>query len=472
MLPMHLSRLHILAASVFGAALSGLLTGCLSTKPPENPDLSAIKLWKPNLLFLNRAPHDSLYVEVDAVEGAEPDDTVLKALKGFLQQHCDKPAGITVVRDDVISRTAAVGYHHDALALQYLDGPPTATNSSPAFMYILYYDSNLTADPTALPRRPVHKHLSLKAASRYTSPENPHVHLAPYPAAIYVDRRYLGVGSRSFEPLAICHEAAHLLGLTKNDTHAAQLHCRTKPCLMNASINFGLGKFILGRNPFTQTNLCENCRADLLADAAERTPDNLRFLGPMLVRSESNYHVVSLPSEVKLFSGDLSAFNTATFSEQARQDGKRTKGRFPHRFWADFSDQNSQPEEEFARIAHAKTDWNSLVRYAGTQLVARAQHRLGQFYLAADNPSRNPEQAIKWFRAAAEGGDTEAQKALAQCYLDGTGVPRDELEAYKWFALAAKQGSKSSAKQRDVLAKKFTASQLAEAKTRLDAPAP
>src|SRR5258705_3122562 len=139
---MHLRRFAIVATLPFLLPLSLLLTGCLSTKPPEKADLGAIGFWQPHRLFLNRAPHDSLYVEVDAVEGAEPSDAVLKALEEFLRQHCDKPGGITVVRDDVIPRIAVVGYHHDALALQYLDGPP-GTNSTPAFIYVLYFDSNV-----------------------------------------------------------------------------------------------------------------------------------------------------------------------------------------------------------------------------------------------------------------------------------------------------------------------------------------
>jgi hypothetical protein len=459
---MDLQRLVIFLTAL---ALSLFFTGCLSTRPPEKAELDALKLWEPHLLFLNRTPHDSLYVEVDAVEGAEPSDVALKAFEEFLREHCDKPAGITVVRDDVIPRTAAVGYSHDALALQYLNGPPK-TNENPAFIYVLYFDSNLTLDPDALPPKFVHKHLSLKTSSRYVKPQNPHVHLLPYPAAIYVDRRYLKTCPRSFEPLALCHEAAHVLGLTRNESHGAELHCRSERCLMNPALKVSLPKLLLGRSPFTQTNLCDQCQADLRNGTNAGPAANLRFLGPMLVRSEPDYHVLSLPSEIKLFSGDLSNFDRSKFIDQARSDGKRVTGRFTQRVWADFGEQESELEQRLNRLGEARTDCDWLVRHATTQLVMRAQAVLARAWLT--NASHPPEQALKWLQDAAESGDSDAQKFLGRCYLNGTGVKQDELEAYKWFALAAKHGSKSATEERDALLKKFSAEQSAEAKKRFD----
>jgi len=462
---LHLRRRVTNVALLFQSILSLLLTGCLSTKSAKKADLGALGFWQPHRLFLNRAPHDSLYVEVDAVEGAEPSDAVLKALEEFLRRHCDKPGGVTVVRDDVIPRAAAVGYHHDALALQFLDGPP-GTSSTPAFMYVLYYDSNLVPDPGALPK-PVHKHFSLKAASRYVKPENPHVHLLPYASAIYVDRRYLKTCVPGFEPLALCHEAAHVLGLSRNKDHAAELHCFSERCLMNAYLKMHFGKWLLGKYPFTQTNLCDQCLADLRDTARHNVTNNLRFLGPMIVRSEQDYHVISLPSETKLFAGDLSSFNTSKFIDQVRSDGKRAKGRFTSRFWADFGEQESEIEKQISRLSPAKTDPDSAVRHAATQLLMRAQAVLARGYLT--NASHAPKQAITWLRDAAEAGDADSQKFLARCYLNGTGVKQDELEAYKWFALAARQGSKTATEQRDALLKKFTTAQIAEAKRRFEA---
>ena len=50
------------------------------------------------------------------------------------------------------------------------------------------------------------------------------------------------------------------------------------------------------------------------------------------------------------------------------------------------------------------------------------------------------EEAVKWFRLAAEQGNAHAQNNLGEIYRDGTGVPQDDTEAMKWYRLAADQG--------------------------------
>jgi TPR repeat protein len=46
-------------------------------------------------------------------------------------------------------------------------------------------------------------------------------------------------------------------------------------------------------------------------------------------------------------------------------------------------------------------------------------------------------EAAKWFRNAAEKGQSDAQISLAICYQCGDGVEADPLQAYAWFQLAA-----------------------------------
>lgn len=52
----------------------------------------------------------------------------------------------------------------------------------------------------------------------------------------------------------------------------------------------------------------------------------------------------------------------------------------------------------------------------------------------------NEEEAVKWYRMAADQGYAEAQCNLAFCYKKGIGVEEDEQEAYKWYKIAAEQG--------------------------------
>jgi len=363
-----------MAVRLWAVALAISGAGCASTEGNKDVERTGIMSWSPHLLFMNRAPHDSLYVEVDAVAGTEPSDEVLEAMEKFLRQYCDKPRGITVVRDDLIPRSAAVGYDNQALALQFVDGPAPTTNGSPAFLYVLYYDSALQVDPST-PLRAAHQHVRLRTESRYVDPENPHITLQPYPAAIYVDRRYLRLMPRSFETLTIRHEAAHVLGLTRNTEHGAQYHCMRKSCLMAPSLDIGFFKFIRGQNPFSQTNFCDACESDLAEGAVEQAK-NVRFVGPVLVRAEKEYHVASLPAEIKLGAGDASGFEMEKFLEQTRGDGKRMKGKFSPRSWADFSSDHSEAERQMKAIAHAQRDPLPMARYAATQFVARAKEAL------------------------------------------------------------------------------------------------
>ena len=57
---------------------------------------------------------------------------------------------------------------------------------------------------------------------------------------------------------------------------------------------------------------------------------------------------------------------------------------------------------------------------------------------------RPVQDAVKWFRKAAEQGDVEAQFGLGVCYSGGKGVAKDTVEAVKWYRKAAEQGFASA----------------------------
>ena len=46
-----------------------------------------------------------------------------------------------------------------------------------------------------------------------------------------------------------------------------------------------------------------------------------------------------------------------------------------------------------------------------------------------------------WFKESAGQGYTPAYKALGDCYIFGYGVEQDYEEAVKWWRLAAEQGN-------------------------------
>jgi TPR repeat protein len=75
-------------------------------------------------------------------------------------------------------------------------------------------------------------------------------------------------------------------------------------------------------------------------------------------------------------------------------------------------------------------------RKAAEQGQVEAQNYLGWFYSAAQDYS----PAVAWYRKAAEQGYAEAQYNLGWLYAKGRGVAQDDKQAVDWFSKAAQQG--------------------------------
>ena len=54
------------------------------------------------------------------------------------------------------------------------------------------------------------------------------------------------------------------------------------------------------------------------------------------------------------------------------------------------------------------------------------------------------QEAVKWFKLAAEQGDMYAQYYLGQMYQKGLGVERNDAEAAKWYRIAARKGDRGA----------------------------
>lgn len=72
---------------------------------------------------------------------------------------------------------------------------------------------------------------------------------------------------------------------------------------------------------------------------------------------------------------------------------------------------------------------------------AVAQYNLGIMYQNGQGVQQNNEEAVKWYRLAADQGYANAQNNLGGMYQNGHGVPQDYKEAMKWHRLAADQGN-------------------------------
>jgi TPR repeat protein len=64
----------------------------------------------------------------------------------------------------------------------------------------------------------------------------------------------------------------------------------------------------------------------------------------------------------------------------------------------------------------------------------------GLRYANGDGVTQDYAEAAKWYRLAADAGNTAAQRSLGYLYGSGKGVPQDYAEAQKWFQKASSRG--------------------------------
>jgi TPR repeat protein len=76
---------------------------------------------------------------------------------------------------------------------------------------------------------------------------------------------------------------------------------------------------------------------------------------------------------------------------------------------------------------------------------------------------RDYATAMRLIRPLAEQGDASAQYNLGVFYDNGLGVPQNYVTAYMWLNLSAAQGREGAATFRDLIARRMTPAQIAEA---------
>jgi TPR repeat protein len=116
----------------------------------------------------------------------------------------------------------------------------------------------------------------------------------------------------------------------------------------------------------------------------------------------------------------------------------------------------------------------ALVEKAAKMGNAKAQFTLGLMNyrigdLSFDKASGNLDEALVWYRRAADQGDVDSEVVLALAYAKGIGVEKSEVEAYKWYDIAASLAKYADVKddvvrRRNELARAMSPSQIEEAK--------
>ncbi len=84
-------------------------------------------------------------------------------------------------------------------------------------------------------------------------------------------------------------------------------------------------------------------------------------------------------------------------------------------------------------------------------------------YTMGQGVPQDDKEAARWYRLAATQGYAAAQYNLGVMYFMGIGVPRDVVRAHLWYSLAAAPGHENARRARDIVAKKMTPAQRADA---------
>jgi hypothetical protein len=89
-----------------------------------------------------------------------------------------------------------------------------------------------------------------------------------------------------------------------------------------------------------------------------------------------------------------------------------------------------------------------------------AQYNRGVMHASGHGQPHDDDEALKWFRLAAEGGHVLEQCNLGVMYASGRGVLQDVVQAWAWFEIAAGQGDNSARENREIVAVSMTVDEL------------
>ena len=353
-----------------------LLTGCSSSAASKHAPAMEISHWKPNHLYLNSRQYDRLFVEIDAVEGCQPRKETVEALRRFLEKYCHKPDGIEIVNDSKIKTAEIQSVKPELLALEHMAGPPADKNDNrTAYLYILFYDS------------------SRLAGKNYSGTINPYMRILPYPSAIYVDVSYIRkkcMGAlQEHEEELLLHEAGHILGLRWAEDNSKDEHCKNKSCLMHELYEVNMFKVITGQK-IKKKHFCKSCikyleNAGNSENADNNKSKNLRFIGPLMVRSEKDYHVIALPSFVKLYFGSIDSIVWQDILAEARIEAPM-RAHKPDTVAVVMGTENAEEtgdiESVHKMIANAENDPYKTVRLGVNMIKKGLWRQFGLQYLA------------------------------------------------------------------------------------------
>ena len=133
----------------------------------------------------------------------------------------------------------------------------------------------------------------------------------------------------------------------------------------------------------------------------------------------------------------------------------------------------SQPDRGAEReVPTGGDDAIKWFRKAAEKGTSWGQFNLGLRYARGDGVPQDYAEALMWFQLAADQKDAMSQYYLGELYEKGLGMPVDQVMAYKWYCLAASQGINEAENARQRLRRNLTPEQIADSQSPPIPPAP
>lgn len=106
-------------------------------------------------------------------------------------------------------------------------------------------------------------------------------------------------------------------------------------------------------------------------------------------------------------------------------------------------------------------------RMAAEQDFDEAQYAIGRLYVFGQGVKRDYGEAVKWYQKAAEQDYAQAQYGLGMMYASGRGVEQDYADAYFWYSLSAANGHDAATSARNIFETLITPEEAAGVQERI-----
>ena len=210
--------------------------------------------------LLSDEKYTSLKLEVAYVKGHEPSTSTLNNIKSFLEEHTNKPNGISLVKKEIDSTGSGSFSLEQVKKIE--DETRTFFNSGNQIsVYLLFLNGKSDSQKD--------NKLILGTAYKNTS-------MVIYEETIQRLSETSGISKSTIESTTIMHEFGHLFGLVDNGSPSqsnhedpeSKSHCNVPSCLMVATVEFGHGTLkMIGKGQ--EIGFDESCRHDLRANGGK-----------------------------------------------------------------------------------------------------------------------------------------------------------------------------------------------------------